>query len=151
MSSRFSQPAVVLVAIALAGTVLVGCGGAEDDGNAPVQQRDRVSTPDAPDTGGHGADDQADGNRPAGDASELVAQALAAWEANDATTFAARIGQASDACSQPEANRRLGEVAVIAERWSSALADGRPKVQATTENQLAAIDWQGLAAACAQS
>jgi len=130
---------VLLAASALAVVVVPGCGQTQDGPSTPVTQRDRVATPDAPDTGGHGS----------GDASALVAEAVTAWETNDPTTFVARIGQASDACADPEAGRRLSEVAIIAERWSSALADGRPKVQATTETQLAAIDWQDLAAACA--
>jgi hypothetical protein len=39
-------------------------------------------------------------------------------------------------------------VATIASRWASALEDSRPKAQARTEAQLAAVDWDALVAAC---
>lgn len=81
----------------------------------------------------------------------LVQQAVDAWQSNDADVFVTLLGQAGEACSDPDAARRLVEVAAIGERWASALADGRPKVQATTEEQLSALDWDALAAACSQS
>ncbi|HYO19489.1 MAG TPA: hypothetical protein VES02_12580 [Dermatophilaceae bacterium] len=58
---------------------------------------------------------------------------------------------AGKVCPGPGAARRLGDVAAIASRWSSALLDGRPKVQAVTEAQLAKVDWDALVAACLAS
>lgn len=127
-----------------AGLLLVGCnnGGADD----PVQQRDRLSSPDAPDTGGHGA--SADPPEAGEGAVALVDKALAARATNDSAQFAALVSAAAQACADPASARRLGQVAAIADRWSSALQDGRPKVQAVTEDQLAQIDWDALVAAC---
>jgi hypothetical protein len=65
--------------------------------------------------------------------------------------FAALVLAASRACPDPDAARRLGEVAATAARWSAAVQDGRPKAQAVTEAQLAKVDWDGLAAACRAS
>jgi hypothetical protein len=83
-----------------------------------------------------------------GDAGELVAQALAARAAQDPPRFAALVSAAGEACTDPSASRRLGDVATIASRWASALEDSRPKAQARTEAQLAAVDWDALVAAC---
>lgn len=143
MASRWHRSVAVL---ACAGLLLVACGDGADDG--PVQQRDRLSSPDAPDTGGHGgsADAPAPGED---DAAEVIDQALAARATNDSAQFAALVSAAAQACPDERAAGRLGEVAAIAERWSSALQDGRPKVQAVTENQLAQVDWDALVGACA--
>ncbi len=80
---------------------------------------------------------------------EVIDQALAARATNDSAQFAALVSAAAQACPDEGAAGRLGEVAAIAERWSSALQDGRPKVQAVTENQLAQVDWDALVGACA--
>lgn len=126
----------------VAGSVtLAGCSVGDPDETDPVQRRDRLASPDAPDTGGQGE---------SGTAASLVAGAVAAWQSNDPTTFVALLGEAADTCAEPGAARRLEEVTAIGQRWSSALADGRPKVQATTEEQLSALDWDALAAACSQ-
>jgi hypothetical protein len=61
------------------------------------------------------------------------------------------VSAAGKACPDPGAARRLGELSAIASRWSLALLDGRPKVQAVTEAQLAAVDWDALVAACVAS
>lgn len=76
-------------------------------------------------------------------------RALAARSANAPAEFAELLTAASRACPDPDAARRLGEVAAIAARWSSALLDGRPKAQKVTEEQLAAIEWDGLVDSCA--
>jgi hypothetical protein len=141
MSTRWHRSVVL---VALAGCLLVGCTGADDDTD-PMQQRDRDSSPDAPDTGGHG--DSGDASAP-GDVAVLIDEALLAKGDGDISTFSVLLGQASQACAEPSTARRLDEVSLIAGRWAAALADGRPKVQATTENQLADVDWTGLADAC---
>lgn len=139
---RLARCSWVLV-LALA---LTGCSG--DDDPDPVQQRDRNSSVDAPDTGGHGDSGSAVDGSAGGSPSALVEQALAAQADNEPTEFASLLAEAAEACAEPEASRRLVEVSLIAERWSSALADGRPKVQAVTEDQLAQIDWEQLSDAC---
>jgi hypothetical protein len=85
---------------------------------------------------------------PQEDAAALVERALAARAANSLTEFAALVSAAGKACPDPAASRRLGQLAIIADRWSSAVEAGRPKVQAVTEGQLAVVDWNALAAAC---
>jgi hypothetical protein len=145
-----------VAALAVASTSLAACASDVPDGAGAVQQRDRLASPSAPEVGGNGGSDrpsqgQGQGQGDSGDAGVLIEQALAAWESNDPTQFVSLLDAAADACQPPAAARRLSEVAVIAERWASALADGRPKVQATTENQLAGRDWSGLAAACSEA
>ena len=138
--------------MALAVAVGAGCSTAEP--SEPAQQRDRVSTPDAPDTGGHGKDSaaNADGVGPDrstdADASAAIAAALAARATADPQSFVLLVDDARAACVNPTARNRLDELAVLAERWADAVADGRPKVQAVTERQLSAADWEGLAEAC---
>jgi hypothetical protein len=129
------------VTLAAGAVALAGCGSGEPDETDPVQQRDRVASPDAPDTGGRGD---------SGTAASLVAGAVAAWQSNDSDAFVTLLDEAADTCAEPSAARRLAEVTAIGQRWASALADGRPKVQATTEEQLSALDWDALAAACSQ-
>jgi hypothetical protein len=131
--------------LACAGLLLAGCGDAGDD--RPVQQRDRLASSR---TAGDGGSAQA---RPTlqEDAAALVGRALAARTANDSAEFAALLLAAAKACPDPSAARRLSDLAATAGRWSSALQDGRPKVQRVTELQLAKADWDALAAACAES
>jgi hypothetical protein len=131
--------------LACAGLLLVGCGDSADD--SPVQQRDRLASSD---TAGGGGSAQP---RPTlqEDAAALVERALAARAANDSAEFAALVLAAANACPDPSAARRLGDLAATAGRWSSALQDGRPKVQRVTELQLAKVDWDALAAACVAS
>ena len=81
------------------------------------------------------------------DVGTLVERALAARSDRPAE-FAALISAAGQACGDPDAARRLGQVAVIAPRWSSAVLEGRPKAQAVTESQLVTIDWDALVSAC---
>ena len=131
--------------VMLATTLVTGCGS--QDASAPSQQRDRASSPDAPDTGGYGADEAPAGTRDAAPG-DVIDDALAARDANDPIRFATLVGEAGDACADAAAAQRLAEVALIADRWAQALADGRPKVQAVTEDQLAEVDWAGLAAGC---
>jgi hypothetical protein len=82
------------------------------------------------------------------DAGTLVQQALDARSANDVAQFAALVSSAGKACADADAARRLGELAVIAGRWATAVQQGRPKQQATTEAQLAQVDWAALASSC---
>lgn len=110
--------------------LVAGCGDGDDENDRGVQQRDRLSSPDA---------------------AALVEQALAARAENDSAEFASLVSAAAEACPDNGAAGRLGEVAAIAGRWSSALQDGRPKVQAVTEDQLAGVDWDALVEACAGS
>lgn len=142
MASRWHRSVAVL---ACAGLLLAGCGDAGDDG--PVQQRDRLASSQTGDDGGSA---QA---RPTlqEDAAALVERALAARAANDSAEFAALVSAAARACTDPGAARRLGDLAVTAGRWSSALQDGRPKAQRVTELQLAKVDWDALAATCVAS
>jgi hypothetical protein len=88
---------------------------------------------------------------PDADAAALVAAALAARDADDRAGFVAGLQQAAQACPDPVAAGRLGEVTLIATRWVAALEDNRPKVQARTEEQLATVPWDELAAACSPS
>lgn len=124
--------------------LLAGCGGSTgDSARLPDSASPNVSSPGP-------AGDSAPPARPSGeDAVALVDQALAARDGNDPAEFAALLSAASLACPDPDAGRRLAEVAAIASRWSSALLDGRPKAQKVTEEQLAAVGWSELAAPCA--
>jgi len=110
-----------------AGLLVAGCGDGDDGEDGGVQQRDRLSSPDT---------------------AALVEQALAARAKNDSAEFASLVATAAEACPDGGTAGRLGEVAVIAARWSSALQDGRPKVQAVTEDQLAGVDWDALVQGC---
>jgi hypothetical protein len=105
--------------LALAGMLLVGCSGSPSDASAPGDE----VTP-------------------------LIDEALLARDDGDIATFSALLGQAADVCAEPSTARRLDEVSLIAGRWAAALADGRPKVQAVTEDQLAGLDWDALVDAC---
>jgi hypothetical protein len=131
-----------LALLACAALLLAGCG----DAGEPVDQRDRLVSPDNPTTGPRGQSAASPSRQE--DAAALVERALAARAANDQAEFAALVSAASQACPDPGASRRLGEVAGIAARWASALLEGRPKAQAVTEAQLATVDWDALAAAC---
>lgn len=82
------------------------------------------------------------------DAATLIAQALAARADDRLSEFADLVAAAGTACPDPRASGRLGELAVIAGRWASAVELNRPKVQAVTEAQLADVDWEALAAEC---
>lgn len=113
---------------ALAVLLLVGCGGPSGS-NAPSGTPAPAPSAEV-------------------DAAAIVERALAARSANAPTEFAALLATASGACPDRDAQQRLGEVAAIAARWSSALLDGRPKAQKVTEDQLAAIDWDELVAPC---
>lgn len=121
----------------------LGCGSSEQDG--PAQQRDRASSPDAPDTGGHGADDAS------GDASAEIARALQARDADDIEGFVDLLASAADMCPDPLAAKRLRDVSTIAEEWRKAIADLRPKATYLREEALTQVDWQKLADACAQA
>jgi hypothetical protein len=78
----------------------------------------------------------------------LVQLALVARGVSDIPTFAATLEQAADVCADPQASARLDQVAAVAQRWADSLADGRPKVQATSEALLADVPWDDLAAGC---
>lgn len=108
---------------ALAGTalMLVACGAPAADDDAPPATQD---------------------------AADLIQRALAAREADDLDEFADLVSAAASSCQDLAASGRLGEVAVIAGRWSAAVLEGRPKQQAVTEAQLAEVDWAALATAC---
>jgi hypothetical protein len=81
------------------------------------------------------------------DVTELIDRALAARVVNG-VDFAALVRAAGTACPDRGAARRLGDVAAMAARWSSAVQDGRPKAQAVAEAQLDTVDWDALVAAC---
>jgi hypothetical protein len=132
----------LLASVACAGLLLAGCSEAGDDG--PVERGAQLASPDIADRAG-----SAEAGPPRDeDAAALVQGALDARAANRPTEFAVLLSAAGKACPDPGASRRLGEVAGIAARWSSALQDGRPKAQAVTEAQLADVDWDALMAAC---
>jgi hypothetical protein len=134
-----------MAVLACAGLLLAGCGHPGDDG--PAEQGAQLASPDTADRAGSG-----DAGPPREeDAGTLVQRALDARAANGSTQFAVLLSAAGKACPDPGASRRLGEVAGIAARWSSALQDGRPKAQAVTEAQLAGVDWDALVAACLAS
>jgi hypothetical protein len=135
--TRLGVSAAFLVAAA------VGAGCSSTETSDPMQQRDRDASPDAPEVGGHGRD-AASGR----DASAAIAAALDARATNDPQAFVMLIDEAGAACADPAAQNRLDELGVLAERWADAVADGRPKVQAVSERQLSAADWDGLAEAC---
>lgn len=122
VASRWRRSAIVLACVA---PLLAGCGDAAGQGESAGAPPSRQE-----------------------DAATLVQRALAARAANDPAEFAALVSAASRSCPAPGAARRLGEVAGIAARWSSALLEGRPKAQAVTEAQLSRVDWEALAAAC---
>lgn len=132
------------LAAACAGMLLAACGGSSGTSPPPAT----LPSPDAVGSSAPGGPATPAGSAEA-DAAAIVERALAARTANVPTEFAALLAAASEACPDPDAGRRLGEVAAIAARWSAALLDGRPKAQKVTEEQLAAIDWGGLVAPCA--
>ena len=129
--------------VALLAALALGCGTSEQD--APAQQRDRASSPDAPDTGGYGADASSAGP-PA-----MVEQALAARAEDDIEGFVDLLASAADACPDPLAAKRLRDVSTIAEEWVKAIADLRPKATYLREEALGKVDWERLADACAQA
>lgn len=129
--------------VLVAALILAGCAAEDSDTGRAVDDGEPLASADVP--------DPPSPSPSGGDPADLVAQAVAAWEANDPSGFVARLAEARDACSDEDAARRLAEVSAIADRWSAALADGRPKVQATTENQLSGVDWEALAAGCSQA
>jgi hypothetical protein len=134
------------LALACAGLVLAGCGAVGGEGSA--QQSEPIASARAP-----GADPAGAAAAPAEgyeDAHTLVERALAV-RADRPAEFPVLISAASRACPDPDAARRLGEVARIAGRWSSALLGSFPKIQAVTEAQLAAIDWDALVSDCVGS
>lgn len=134
------------IALACVGLLLAACGDAGGAGS--VQLREPAAVPETPDTGPDGVPAAtAKGHE---DAATLVERALAA-QADRPAEVSALISAASRACPDPDAARRLGEVSLIAARWSSALLEGRPKAQAVTEAQLATIDWDALVSACVAS
>ena len=138
MASRWYRSVAVL---ACAGLLLVGCGDTDDD---PLAQPDGIASSD---TGGAGGSASARPTRQE-EAAALIDQALAARAANRPAEFAALLSVAAEACPDPSAARRLGDLAATASRWSSAIQDGRPKAQWVTEGLLATADWDALAAAC---
>jgi hypothetical protein len=123
-----------VVAPVCVGLLLVGCGSADE------------GEPLAPSELGRGQSSQA---LPQGqqDVAALIERALAARAVND-SDFASLVRAAGTACADPRAARRLGDVAAMAARWSSAVQDGRPKAQAVAEAQLDTVDWDALVAAC---
>lgn len=121
MGSRWCRSLAVL---ACAGLLLTGCGDSAGDDRVPLGQED---------------------------AAALLERALAARSENRLTEFAALVSAAGKTCPDPGASRRLGQLGIIAGQWSSAVEAGRPKLQATTEAQLAEADWDGLAAACTRT
>ena len=141
MGSHWRYSVAVL---ACTGLLLAGCGDSAGDDPVPPGESPASSTIDSPEESTLPPPRQED-------AVALIEQALAARSANRLTEFAALVSAAGTACPDPGASRRLGQLGIIADRWSSAVAVGRPKVQATTEAQLAEADWDGLAAACART
>ena len=141
MGSRWRRS---VTGLACAGLLLAGCGGSADVD--PAAQGEPLASPGASGTEGSTLPPP----RPQ-DAATLLERALAARSANSLTEFATLVSAAGKACPDPGASRRLEQLAIIADRWSSAVEFGRPKVQAVTEAQLAAADWDALAAACAAS
>jgi hypothetical protein len=130
--------------LAFAGLLVAGCGGSADVDTVP--QGEPLASSET--TGPEGSTLPPPRQE---DAAALVERALAARSANSPAEFAVLVSAAGNACTDPEASRRLGQLAIIAGRWSSAVEAGRPKVQAVTEAQLAAADWDALAAACVAS
>lgn len=135
---RWTRALFPLVAV-----LAVGCGSTEQD--APAQQRDRASSPDAPDTGGHGADDAS------GDSPTLIIRALEARDEDDIEGFVDLLASAAATCPDPLAAKRLRDVSTIAEEWVKAIADLRPKATFLREQALVKVDWEQLADACAQA
>jgi len=127
--------------LACAGLLLAGCADSADGGLVPPGES--LASPETT-----GLEESALPPPRQEDAAELLERALAARSANRLTEFAALVSAAAAACPDPDASRRLGQLGIIADRWSSAVEAGRPKVQAMTEAQLAEADWDRLAAAC---
>ncbi len=140
MGSRWRRS---VAGLACAGLLLAGCG---DSANDPVPQGQPLASSETA-----GPEGSALPPPRQEDAATLLERALAARSVNSLTEFAALVSDAGKACPDPGASRRLGQLAIIAGRWSSAVEAGRPKVQAVTEAQLAAVDWDALAAACVAS
>jgi hypothetical protein len=126
-TARHRSAALLVGAAAL----LVGCGaaGAPSDSGTPSPTAAVTPTNDA-------------------DAATLVELALVARGVSDIPAFAATLRQAAQVCADPQASARLDQVAAIAQRWADSLADGRPKVQATSEALLADVPWDTLARGC---
>lgn len=141
MGSHWCRSVAVL---ACAGLLLAGCGYSADVD--PVAQGEQLASPET--AGPEGSTLPPPRQE---DAATLIERALAARSANSLAEFAALVLAAGKACPDPGASRRLGQLAIIADRWSSAVEAGRPKMQAVTEAQLAAVDWDALAAACVAS
>lgn len=135
-----------LLALGTAALILaVGCGGEAPAQSSRVASGAAASSA-APSAATPGVDAAA-----SSDARALVAAALAARDAADRPGFVDGLRQAAAACADPVASARLDEVALIAARWAAAAEDNRPKVQARTEQQLTAVPWDELAAACSPS
>jgi hypothetical protein len=123
-----------------AGVLLVGCSGGTPSGEPALSP---AAAPSASAT-------TTDVATPPGgpDAATLVQQALTARDASDIPALAVTLEQAAAACADPQAAARIAQVAAVAQRWADALADGRPKVQATSEALLADVPWDALARDC---
>lgn len=130
--------------LACAGLLLTGCGGSADVD--PIAQGEPLASSETAGPEGSTAPPPRQE-----DAATLIERALAARSANSLTEFAALVSAAGEACPDPGASRRLAQLGIIAGRWSAAVEFGRPKVQAVTEAQLTAADWDALAAPCAAS
>jgi hypothetical protein len=133
--NRLATAALLACAVA----PVVGCGTVTDPRTSPsttVPSGSTVAT-----------------SAPASPSTDVVTleQLLAARSGDDPQRFAALVAGAAASCDDPDAARDLGAAAAVAARWADALALARPKVQARTEAQLAAVDWAALLAACARA
>ncbi len=126
-----------MVAPVCVGLLLVGCGPAGEGEPLASSDPGRDQSPQALPPGQQ-------------DVAALIERALAARAVND-PDFASLVRAAGTACPDPRASRRLGDVAAMAARWSSAVLDGRPKAQAVAEAQLDTVDWDALVAACVEA
>jgi len=121
--------------VACSAALLVGCSAASGSGVPASSQT-------VPSAGGGTA------SPGAVSADSLLGDLLAARSAGDPQRFAALVSQAATSCADPEASRSLGQLSAVAARWADSLAFARPKAQARTEAQLAAVDWADLISAC---